>query len=106
MSTNKESLGEKKHKWPLKTFIEMIPIVLTVSALFTFGVAKRVTTVKLLTPLSTVTGGLPLWGIILMVLVGFIGLAGVSLGIYIFSRAPMRLSDNGEEMPELGQADD
>jgi hypothetical protein len=75
--------------WPVKTAIEVIPIIMAMTALFTWGFAKRTTDVKLLTPLSTVTSALPWWGTVVMALVGLIGITGIIWATYLFSRAPM-----------------
>ena len=89
--------AESRKRWPLKTIIEVIPIIMALSALFTFGVAKRVTDVRLLTPLNEVVAGLPLWATILLALVMTIGVVGIGWGIFIFSRAPVAPDGSDDE---------
>ena len=88
-STPTSDQDKPRKRWSRKTIIEIIPIVMALTALLTFGVAKNVTDVELLTPLTRVVTTLPLWGTVLMALVMAIGVTGIILGIYIFSRAPV-----------------
>ena len=64
-----EISGETKprKKWPLKTVIEVFPIFIALTALLTFGTARKAgEEVELLTPLSRITGALPLWATFLL----------------------------------------
>jgi len=88
MSTKPDQQPKKK-KWPLKTLIEIIPIIVALTAVFSYKTINNVSEVSLVTPLSEVLGGVPLWVAGLMGLVALVGLLGMAWLIYIFSRAPV-----------------
>lgn len=99
MSTSKPSGEESKEKkrWPLKTLIEILPIVIALTALFSYSTIKNVSDVALFTPLQEVLGGVPVWVGVLMALIGLVGLLGMGWLIYIFSRAPIAPDGSSEE---------
>jgi len=78
-----------RKKWPLKTVIEILPIIIALTAIFSYSTIKNVTDVALITPLAEVLGGVPLWVAGLMGLITLVGCAGMVWLIYLFSRAPI-----------------
>ena len=96
MNMNNLSTSQKadkpKKKWPLKTLIEIIPIVVALTAVFSYSTIKNVSNVNLVTPLEEVLGGVPIWVAGLMGLVARMGWL-----IYIFSRAPIAPDGSNEE---------
>ena len=96
MNTNKvepEVNRKRKKKFPFKTLIEILPLIIALTALFSYNTIKSVSDVELITPLSTVLGSVPLWVATLMALVTLLGILGMGLLIYIFARAPISLDD-------------
>ncbi len=92
LSTSSPSISSKpvekpRLKWPIKTLIEVLPILYALSAIFTYAAVK--TDVSLVTPLQEVLGGVPLWVAVLMGLVAIVGFSGWIWIIYVFSRAPV-----------------
>ncbi len=82
--------GEKERKrWPLKTVIEVFPIFMALTALLTFGTARRAGQGEVLTPLSRMTDSLPLWSILLLAGCFAIGIFGIIWATWVFSRAPV-----------------
>jgi hypothetical protein len=79
----------KKSKWPLKTLIEILPVIIALTALISYSTIKKVADVSLITPLQEVLGGVPLWVAGLMGLTLIVGLLGMGWLVYIFSRAPI-----------------
>lgn len=86
-----------KRKWPLKTLIEILPIIIALTVFFSYSTIKNVTDVALITPLQEVLGAVPLWVAGLMGLILLVGLLGMSWLIYIFSRAPVAPDGSSEE---------
>jgi hypothetical protein len=76
-------------KWPLKTLIEILPLIIALTAIFSYSTIKNVTQVDLVTPLDQVLGGVPWWVVGLMGLIALVGTLGMGWLIYIFSRAPV-----------------
>ena len=96
LSTSQKADKPKK-KWPLKTLIEIIPIVVALTAVFSYSTIKNVSNVNLVTPLEEVLGGVPIWVAGLMGLVALVGIMGMGWLIYIFSRAPIAPDGSSEE---------
>ena len=66
MSTNNPDppLAEdeaSRRKWPLKTLVEILPIIIALTAIFSYSTIRNVTHVALITPLTEVIGGVPWW---------------------------------------------
>jgi phosphate/sulfate permease len=80
---------QRKSKWPLKTLIEILPIIIALTVFFSYSTIKNVSHVTLVTPLSQVLGEVPLWVAVLMGLIALVGLLGMGWLLYIFSRAPI-----------------
>ncbi|MCK6628550.1 MAG: hypothetical protein L6R45_25655 [Anaerolineae bacterium] len=102
MNTNNSNLpvaeGEKtRPRWPLKTLIELLPLLIALTAIFSYSTIRNVTNVALITPLNEVLGGVPLWVAGLMGLVALVGLLGMGWLIYLFSRAPVAPDGSDEE---------
>lgn len=76
-------------KWPLKTLIEILPLIVALTAIFSYSTIKAVTHIDPIAPLSGVLGGVPLWIALLMGLVAVVGVLGMGWLIYLFSRAPV-----------------
>lgn len=92
MSTSKgetPATGKPRKKWPLKTLIEILPIIIALTAIFSYSTIKNVSRVNLVTPPDELLGGVPLWVAALMGLVALVGLMGMTWLIYIFTRAPV-----------------
>jgi hypothetical protein len=90
--------GEKaRPRWPLKTLIELLPLLIALTAIFSYSTIRNVTNVALITPLNEVLGGVPLWVAGLMGLVALVGLLGMGWLIYLFSRAPVAPDGSDEE---------
>ena len=79
----------KRSKWPLTTLIEILPVIIALTVFLSYTTIKRVTTVALVTPLTTVLHAVPLWVVILMMLIVLVGTSGMGWLIYIFTRAPV-----------------
>lgn len=97
ISAGKQGTDKTRKKWPLKTLIEIIPIIVALTAIFSYSTIKNVADVKLVTPLAEVLGGVPLWVAGLMGLVALVGVLGMGLLIFIFSRAPVAPDGSDEE---------
>ena len=95
-ATDQQSDKPRK-RWPLKTLIEIIPIIVALTAVFSYSTIKNVSNVNLVTPLEEVLGGVPIWVAGLMGLVALVGIMGMGLLIYIFSRAPIAPDGSSEE---------
>jgi hypothetical protein len=89
-------VDKPRKKWPLKTLIEILPILIALTAIFSYSTIKNVSKENLITPLEDVLGGVPIWVAGLMGLIMIIGLLGMSWLIYIFTRAPVA-PDGGDE---------
>lgn len=103
MSTNSpnpplvEAEKLRRRRWPLKTLIEILPIIIALTAIFSYSTIRNVTDVPLVTPLTQVLGEVPWWVAGLMGLVVFTGLLGMGWLIYLFSRAPVAPDGSDEE---------
>jgi hypothetical protein len=97
MPAPQQGLDKPRKKWPLKTLIEIIPIIVALTAIFSYSTIKNVADVKLVTPLAEVLGSVPIWVAGLMGLVALVGLLGMGLLIFIFSRAPVAPDGSDEE---------
>ena len=86
-----------KKRWPLKTLLEFLPVVIALTAIFSYTTIKNVTDVDLVTPLGQVVGGVPLWVTILMGLILLVGMSAMGWLIYIFTRAPVDVDGSGED---------
>lgn len=90
MSDKLELPAEKPRlKWPLKTLIEILPLIVALTAIFSYSTIKAVTNIDPIAPLSGVLGGVPVWIALLMGMVALVGVLGMGWLIYIFSRAPV-----------------
>jgi hypothetical protein len=87
----------KRSKWPLKTLIEILPIMIALTAIFSYSTIRNISDVALITPLSQVLAGVPLWVAGLMGLILLIGCLGMGWLIYIFSRAPVAPDGSADE---------
>ncbi|NJN94290.1 MAG: hypothetical protein HC875_09470 [Anaerolineales bacterium] len=102
MNTNNSNLpvaeGEKaRRRWPLKTLIEVLPLLIALTAIFSYSTIRNVTNVALITPLDEVLGGVPLWVAGLMGMVALVGVLGMGWLIFLFSRAPVAPDGSDEE---------
>ena len=86
-----------RRKWPLRTLIEILPVIIALTALFSYSSVRQVTDVELVTPLTQVLGDVPLWVAGLMGLIVIVGMLGMGWLIYIFSRAPVAPDGHHEE---------
>jgi hypothetical protein len=84
-------------KWPLKTLLEILPIIIALTAMLSYSTIRNVSNVALVTPLTEVLGGVPLWVAGLMGLVALVGVLGMGWLIYVFSRAPVAPDGSDEE---------
>ena len=84
-----DSEKKSRKKWPLKTLIEILPIIIALTAVFSYSTIKNVTDVDLVTPLEEVLDGVPIWVAGLMGMIVIVGTLGMIWLIYIFSRAPV-----------------
>lgn len=90
--------GEKTRRhWPLKTLIELLPLLIALTAIFSYSTIRNVTDVALVTPLKEVLGGVPLWVAGLMGMVALVGLLGMGWLVFLFSRAPIAPDGSDEE---------
>src|SRR5688500_4897045 len=97
-----------KHKhsrpmWPLKTLIEILPVIIALTALFSYTTIRHVTPVDLVTPLSQVLGQVPVWVAVLMGLIALVGTLGMVWLVYIFCRAPVA-PDGGHEADTIAKS--
>ena len=102
MSMNNSGLSpieskKPRSKWPLKTLIEVLPLLIVLTAVFNYSTIRNVTNVALVTPLTQVLNGVPLWVAGLMALVALVGMLGMGWLIYLFSRAPVAPDGSDEE---------
>lgn len=88
---------QPRKKWPLKTLIEILPLIIALTAIFSYSTIKNVTDVDLVTPLEEVLGGVPIWVAGLMGMIAIVGALGMTWLIYIFSRAPVAADSSDEE---------
>jgi len=88
---------QPRKKWPLKTLIEILPVIIALTAIFSYSTIRNVTDVDLVTPLGEVLGGVPIWVAGLMGLIAIVGGLGMTWLIYIFSRAPVAPDGSDEE---------
>ena len=86
-----------KKKWPLKTVIEILPIIIALTAVFSYSSIRNVTEVDLITPLEEVLGGVPLWVAGLMLMILLTGTLGMGWLMYVFTRAPVAPDGSDEE---------
>lgn len=94
MNTNNPDVSpvqtdKPRRRWPLKTLIEILPLLIALTAIVSYSTIRNVSNVALVTPLPEVLGGVPLWVAGLMGLVALVGMLGMGWLIYIFSRAPV-----------------
>lgn len=94
-STTEKQPGRRQ--WPLKTLIEILPVVIALTVFFSYSTIKNVTDVALVTPLQEVLGGVPFWVVGLMSLIVVFTFLGMGWLIYIFSRAPINPDGSREE---------
>lgn len=80
---------KKRTGWPLKTLIEILPVLIALTIFFSYTTIRGVSAVELVTPLTTVLDAVPLWVAILMMLIGLVGILGMGWLIFIFTRAPV-----------------
>lgn len=85
-----------RNKWPLKTLIEILPVIIALTALFSYSTIRNITDVNLVTPLTQILAGVPVWVALLMGLIIITATLGMAWLIYIFSRAPIA-PDGGHE---------
>jgi len=91
--TTSDDSPKPRKRWPFKTVLEIFPIFMALSALLTFGTTRKVSDVELLTPLNRVLGGLPWWAALLLGAIVVVGLLGIGLATFMFSRAPVGSDD-------------
>ena len=94
MSTKDKS---SKKGWPLKTLIEILPLFIAFTAIFSYATIKNVTDVDLVTPLNEVLGGVPFWVAGLMGSIFIVGTLAMIWLVYIFTRAPVSPDGSSEE---------
>ncbi len=87
----------KKRNWPLKTLIEILPVFIALTAVFSYSTIKNVSNVALVTPWQQVLGGVPVWVAGLMGLILVVSVLGMGWLIYIFSRAPIAPNGSSED---------
>lgn len=86
-----------RNKWPLKTLIEILPVIIALTALFSYTTIRNITDVNLVTPLAQILAGVPAWVALLMGLIIITATLGMAWLIYIFSRAPITPDGDHEE---------
>lgn len=79
----------KKTRWPLKTLIEILPVIIALSVIFSYKTIKSTSDVVLFTPIVEVFSQVPWWITTLMGLIVAVGTLGMGWLIFIFSRAPI-----------------
>lgn len=87
--SSKTGIPKKRSRWPLTTLIEILPVIIALTIVFSYTTIKGVSKVRLVTPLATVLSAVPLWVAILMSLIVLVGVSGMIWLIYIFMRAPV-----------------
>ena len=91
-------MSEKpRQRWPLKTLIEILPVIIALTAIFSYTTIRNVSDVDLVTPLVQVLGAVPVWVAVLMGLITVVGMAGMLWLIYLFSRAPVTSDTQNED---------
>jgi hypothetical protein len=86
-----------RNKWPLRTLIEILPVIIALTALFSYTTIRNITDVNLVTPLAQILDGVPVWVALLMGLIIITATLGMAWLIYIFSRAPITPDGSHEE---------
>lgn len=82
--------AKKPHKkWPLRTLIDILPVIIALTALLSYATIRNVTNVHLVTPLQQILAAVPVWVAGLMALIAVVGTLGMLWLIYIFTRAPV-----------------
>lgn len=76
-------------RWPRKTWLEILPVIIALTAVFSYSTIRKVTSVELVTPFAQVLRDVPLWVAGLMGLIVLVGVCGMLWLIYIFSCAPV-----------------
>lgn len=99
MSSKQTRHPNKRRGWPLKTLIEILPVLIAVTIVFSYTTIKGVSAVELVTPLTTVLGAVPVWVSVLMGLIVLVGTLGMAWLIFIFTRAPV--SSDGSDDREI-----
>lgn len=85
----KSTAKTRKAKWPLKTLIEILPVIIALSVIFSYNTIKAGSDVVLFTPVTEVFSQVPWWITALMGLIVAVGTLGMGWLIFIFSRAPI-----------------
>jgi hypothetical protein len=88
MNSNDKPASPTRRKWPLKTLIEILPIIIALTVFFSYSTIKRVSDVALVTPISEVFGQVPLWIVLLMGLIFGVGFVGDGLADLSFQPRP------------------
>lgn len=91
------TIDPPRRKWPLKTLIEILPIIIALTAVFSYSTINNVSDVDLITPLEEVLGGVPIWVAALMGMIVLVGALGMGWLMYIFTRAPVAPDGSNEE---------
>lgn len=86
-----------KKGWPLKTLIEVLPIIIALTAIFSYTTIKNVSDVDLVTPLNEVLGGVPIWVAGLLGMIVIVGTLAMIWLMYIFTRAPVAPDGSDDE---------
>lgn len=98
MSNQEEPLRPKKRTgWPLKTLVEILPVLIALTTFFSYTTIQGVSAVELITPLTTILDAVPLWIAILMIGISMVGILGMGWLIYIFTRSPVSADGSNEE---------
>lgn len=92
-----EETTKPRKKWPLKTLIEILPIIIALTVFFSYSTIKNVTNEQLVTPLQDVLDGVPIWVAGLMGMITLVGVLGMIWLVYIFTRAPVSPDGSDEE---------
>ncbi|MCB0174502.1 MAG: hypothetical protein KDI02_22380 [Anaerolineae bacterium] len=74
-----------------------MPIIIALTAIFSYTTIRNVSDVDLVTPLSQVLGGVPIWVAGLMGLIAVVGTLAMIWLMYIFTRAPVSPDGSDEE---------
>lgn len=83
-----------RRRWPLQTLIEILPVIIALTAVFSYSSLRNSTNVALITPLGEVLRAVPVWVVGLMGLVCLVSLCGMGWLIYLFSRAPVDVASS------------